>query len=91
MADGPVSPATPGAAGPGSGDMRSLVLRAWLEPGVTPHLRTRVVEIAPGRGERPIVVTTSVDEACRAVRSWLETLQAQGTNENGDGAVTRRG
>jgi hypothetical protein len=66
--------------------MKSLVLRAWLEPGVPPHLRARVVEIAPGRGERPIAVTTSVDEACRAVRNWLETLQAPGTNK----AVTAR-
>jgi hypothetical protein len=90
MAGGSVSPAAPRAA-PGSGDMRSLVLRAWLEPGAPPHLRARVVEISPGRGERPIAVTTSVDEACRAVRNWLETLQEQGTNENGDGAVTRRG
>jgi hypothetical protein len=85
MADGSVSPVTPGTA-PGSGDMKSLVLRAWLEPGVPPHLRARVVEIAPGRGERPIAVTTSVDEACRAVRNWLETLQAPGTNK----AVTAR-
>ena len=84
MAGAPVSPATPG-----SGDMRSLVLRAWLEPGVLPHLRVRIVEIAPGRGERPIVATTSVDEACRAVRSWLEALQVPGANENGDGTVTR--
>lgn len=75
MAGGPVSPATPGAA-PGSGEMRSLVLRAWLEPGVPPRLRVRAVEIAQGRGERLVVVTTSVDEACGTVRSWLETLQA---------------
>lgn len=90
MVGGPVNPATPGGV-PGSGDMRSLMLRAWLEPGVPPHLRARVVEIAPGRGERPIIVTTSVDEACRAVRSWLQTLQPRGTNEDGDGAVTRGG
>lgn len=94
MADGPVSPATPGT-GPGSGDMRSLMLRAWLEPGVPPRLRARVVEIAPGRAERSVVVTASVDEACAAVRIWLETLQAQGvahgTSENGDGTVTPRG
>jgi hypothetical protein len=76
---------------PGSGDVRSLVLRAWLEPGASPHLRARVVEITPGRGERPVVVTTSVDEACRAVRNWLETLLAQEPNDNGDGTVTRRG
>ena len=90
MVGGPVNPATPGTA-PGSGNMRSLVLRAWLEPGAPPHLRARVVEISPGRAERPIIVTTSVDEACRAVRGWLETLQARGANESGDGAVTRRG
>ena len=90
MAGGPVSPATPGTA-PGSGDMRSLVLGPGLSLEFRPHLRARVVEIAPGRGERPIAVTTSVDEACRAVRNWLETLQARGTNENGDGTVTRKG
>jgi hypothetical protein len=76
MAEGAVTPPTPGAA-PESGDMRSLVLRAWLEPGIPPHLRARVVEITPGRGERPVIVTTSVDEACRAVRGWLETLQGE--------------
>jgi len=89
MASGAVSSDAPGAAA-GGGDVRSLVLRAWLEPGV-PHLRARIVEIAPGRGERPVVVTTSVDEACRAVRNWLETLQVQGTNNNGDGTVTLPG
>jgi hypothetical protein len=71
--------------------MRSLVLRAWLEPGIPPHLRVRVVEIAPGRGERPVLVTTSVNEACRAVRNWLETLQAPDANASGDDAVTRGG
>jgi hypothetical protein len=71
MADGPVSPGAPRAAA-GSRDMRSLVLRAWLETGTPPHLRARVVEISPGRGERPVAVITSVDEALRAVRSWLE-------------------
>jgi hypothetical protein len=89
MASGSVSPDAPGAAA-GKGDVRSLVLRAWLEPGV-PHLRARIVEIAPGRGERSVVVTTSVDEACRAVRDWLETLQVQGTNNNAEGTVTRQG
>ena len=56
--------------------------------GVPPHLRARVVEIGPGRGERPMVVTTSVDEVCLAVRNWLEALQARGSDENGDGTVT---
>jgi hypothetical protein len=36
-----------------------------------------------------MVVTTSVDQACRAVRNWLEALQARGSNENGDGTVTQ--
>jgi hypothetical protein len=67
--------------------MRSLVLRAWLESGV-PHLRIRVVEILPGRSERSVTVTTSVEETCDAVRSWLEVLQARGSNGHGDGAVT---
>ena len=66
--------------------MRSLVLRAWLEPGPPPHIRTRIVDIALGRGERPVLVTTSIDEACRAVRNWLEALQDPCADENGDGA-----
>jgi hypothetical protein len=84
-ADCPRNPAEEAARG--SGPVRSLVLRAWLEPEL-PHLRARVVEIAPGRAERQVVVTTSVDEACRAVRSWLETLQTEGIGGNGDGTVT---
>jgi len=89
MINGPMNPDVPGATS-WSGNVRSLVLRAWLEPGVPPRLRVRVVEISPSRGERPMVVTTSVDEACRAVRNWLEALQARGSNENGDGTVTQR-
>lgn len=86
MTHGPVIPAGPGAGRRG-GDVRSLVLRAWLEPGI-PHLRVRIVEIPPDRGERPVIVTTSADEACSAVRRWLEALAARGSNGNGDGVVT---
>jgi hypothetical protein len=68
--------------------MRSLVLRAWLESGVPRRLRVRIIEIATGRNEPSVLVTSSVDETCRAVRSWLETLKAQGGNETGDGTVT---
>jgi hypothetical protein len=89
MVGRPVSPAT--GTAPGSGDMRSLVLRAWLQPGALPQLRIRVVEIIPGPGEQPIIVTTSVEDACRAVRNWLAALQLPGSNGNGDGAVTREG
>ena len=78
--------------GPGEdGEVRSLVLRAWLEPRVQHGLRARVVEITPDRREHSVIVTTSVEEACRAVRDWLEALRAQGTGEGGDGSVTREG
>lgn len=60
---------------PVNGNVRSLVLRAWLEPHVSRPLRIRIVEIDPGLSERPVVVTASVDDACRAVRRWLEALQ----------------
>jgi hypothetical protein len=89
MAHDPVTPARAGTARP-SGNVRSLVLRAWLEPEA-PHLRVRIVEIPPDRAERPVAVTTSADEACRAVRRWLEALDARGSNGNGDGVVTRKG
>ena len=90
MTNGPMNPAVPEATS-WSGNVRSLMLRAWLEPGDPPELRVRVVEIGPGRGEWPMVVTASVDEACRGVQNWLEALQARGSNENGDGTVTQRG
>lgn len=82
----PMIPAVSGAA-PLSGEVRSLVLRAWLEPGF-PHLRVRLVEIPSGHGERPVATATSIDETCRAVRTWLEALQAGGDNGSCDGAVT---
>ena len=69
--------------------MVSLVIRAWLEVG-TPCLRVRLVEIPPGHGEQPVLVTTSADEACHAVRAWLEALQAAGRDGDGDGTVTRK-
>jgi hypothetical protein len=53
------------------GYVKSLVLRAWLEPGAYPALRVRVVEIDAVQGERPVIVTTSADQACQAVRRWL--------------------
>ena len=90
MASGPMNPAAPETTS-WSGDVRSLVLRAWLESGDPPHLRVRVVEIGSARGERPIAVTTSVDETCRGIRNWLEALQAKDSNDNGDGTVTQRG
>jgi hypothetical protein len=90
MASRPVSPATADSA-PGSGDQRSLVLRVWLETGEAPRLRARIVEIVPGLGERPVAVTTSVDEVSRVVRNWLEEFQADSPSGNRDGTVTPRG
>jgi hypothetical protein len=69
--------------------MTSLVLRAWLEDG-NPRLRIRVVEVLPGAGERPVTVTTSVDDACRSVRNWLEEVQARADDDNGDDTVTQK-
>lgn len=56
------------------GYVKSLVLRAWHEPGAYPSLRVRMVEIDAGRNEQPVVVTASIDQACQTVRRWLETL-----------------
>jgi hypothetical protein len=68
---------------PVNGNVRSLVLRAWLEPHVSRRLRIRIVEIDPGLSERPVVVTASVDDACRAVRRWLEALQVHDVGGRG--------
>ena len=89
MTSDPISPATAGIT-PGSGNVRSLVIRAWVEPGASPGLRARVVEIAAGHRERPVLITTSVDEACHAVRSWLKAREAGGIDDGGDGTVTGR-
>jgi hypothetical protein len=49
----------------------ALVLRAWVESTGEPRLRVRLVRISPGRAERLVLSTTSVEDACAAVRSWL--------------------
>lgn len=62
----------------------TLVVRAWHEPDDDPRLRVRVVEIPPPpAAERTLCVTTSAEEACAAVRAWLE-------RGRGDDAVTER-
>jgi hypothetical protein len=76
------------------GGMRVLVLRAWVEPpapGLPPRLRARLLELRPGRDPRSLLTTTSVEEACQAVRGWLESLGGAANSGGGDAAVTRRG
>lgn len=51
------------------------MLRAWLEPGADSRLRVRIVEIVWGLGERPVLGTASVEEACQAVRRWLDAQE----------------
>jgi hypothetical protein len=63
-------------------DVRSLMLRVWLEPGANSPLRVRIVEIVRGLGERSVLATVSVEEACRAVRRWLDA-QEDDTQQRG--------
>lgn len=72
-----------------AGDVKSLVLRAWLEAGSCPSLRIRVVEVDLRHDDRSVIVTASVDEACQSVRDWLEILLAGHASDAG-GAVTPR-
>jgi len=54
-----------------------LVLRAWLESGGKPRLRVRLVAVIPGQAERQVLSTTSVEDACEAVRNWLTALEPE--------------
>ena len=65
--------------------MSALLLRAWIEPGAPPRLRARLLELRPGRDPQSLAVTASVEEACQAVRGWLESLPgpADGTPASG--------
>jgi hypothetical protein len=71
----------------GTGTIRSLVIRTWNEVEPT-AFRARGVEVVAGRRERQVFVSSSVDEACEAIRVWLENGQLRGTNGRCDGAVT---
>jgi hypothetical protein len=55
----------------------TLVIRAWLEPGAKPRLRVRLVTVIPGQAERQVLSTTSVEDACEAVRNWLTGLERE--------------
>ena len=87
MGTEPMSPA-PGDPGQLSSEIRALVVRAWLEQTGTPRIRVRIAELIPGREPEPVLVTVSVEEACQAVRGWLEALPRRGAGGTGDGGVT---
>ena len=64
------------------GDMRGevpevVVVRAWVQPAAEQVLRVRVVRLSPGQAERPVLATTSVEEAFIALRDWLLKLERQ--------------
>lgn len=90
MGADPMSPA-PGDLGHVSSEVRSLVVRAWLERAGTPRIRVRIAEIIPGRGPKSVLVTVSVEEACQAVHGWLDALLQYDAGSPGDGTVTHGG
>ncbi len=90
MGADPMSPA-PGDPGQLSSEIRSLVVRAWIEHAGTPRIRVRIAELIPGREPAPVLVTVSLDEACQAVRGWLEALPRPAAGGPGDGRVTHGG
>ncbi|PPK67159.1 hypothetical protein V5P93_003496 [Actinokineospora auranticolor] len=51
----------------------TLILRAWVEPTAAPGLRVRIIPLTDAGPDNPLVVST-VDEACAAVRGWLDGL-----------------
>ena len=63
-----------------------LLIRVWVEPGV-PGLRARLIELTDGEPARRATVAAAagVDDACKALRTWLEQLS--GPPPGGDGAV----
>jgi hypothetical protein len=68
-----------------------LVVRAWIEDGRPDGFRARLIQAAgpetfPGPSEQ--IVTTSLDETVRAVRAWLDALDA-GTDTRSPGAASR--
>ncbi|MHC5258249.1 hypothetical protein ACYSUO_10205 [Streptomyces sp. UC4497] len=71
-----------------SGRINVLILRAWREGGQASGLRVRIVEVS-GQGETPVATAASADEACEAVRAWLDRLHPPGSPPP-DSPVTER-
>jgi hypothetical protein len=60
------------------GGLEILVVRAWAEPAAgEPRLRVRMVRVSPGQADRPVLTTSSMNDACAAVRDWLMGIERQ--------------
>jgi hypothetical protein len=72
--DKPVMTVRHGGPVRAEGDARSgiLIARAWGEPGQV-QLRVRLTRVV-SQAELPVLITGSVDDACRAFRRWLEDI-----------------
>ena len=57
----------------------TLVLRAWVESDGEDGLRVRITRSVQGCTTEPISnASTSINEVCEVVRSWLEKLVTSG-------------
>lgn len=52
----------------------SLVLSAWVETSHPTPLRVRITEVKAREIDARLLVAVNVDQACDAVRGWLEAL-----------------
>ena len=60
----------------GSDDL--MILRAWVEPHHRLSLRVRIVQMSMGEAGQPVTsAAATVEDACSAVRNWLEQLLAR--------------
>jgi hypothetical protein len=60
----------------GSDDL--MILRAWVEPHHGLSLRVRIVQMSMDDTGPPVTsAAATVEDACSAVRSWLEQLLAR--------------
>jgi hypothetical protein len=56
-----------------------FVVRVWVEDHEEAPLRVVLSRVpSPGEEASPPVVTTSVDAACQALRTWIEELMRGG-------------
>jgi hypothetical protein len=55
-----------------------MILRAWVEPHHKPSLRVRIIHMSMrGTGDPVTSAAATVEDACSAVRNWLEQLLAR--------------